>query len=167
MHEGCMALDYYKKQKGSLDKAAFEKLVKEKCTPMRQDGPFIEAGENDNLIVQRIEADPNALGIFGYSFLYENQDKLSGVKVEGVEPSFDTIADASYKLSRPLFVYIKNAHRKVVPGMDDFIAEYTSDASMGKDGYLHERGLVVLSDDMLKEMQERAKNAAKMAAPTS
>ena len=167
MHEGCKALDYFKKQKGALDKDAFEKLVKEKCTPMRQDGPFIEAGENDNLIVQRIEADPNALGIFGYSFLYENQDKLAGVKVEGVEPSFDTIADASYKLSRPLFLYVKNAHRKVIPGMDEFIAEYTSTASMGKDGYLHERGLVVLSDDMLKEMQERAKNAAKMSAPTS
>ena len=70
---------------------------------MRQDGPFIEAGENDNLIVQRIEADPNALGIFGYSFLYENQDKLQGVKVGGVERSFDTIADGTYGLSRPLF----------------------------------------------------------------
>ena len=126
---------------------------------MRQDGPFIEAGENDNLIVQRLEADPNAVGIFGYSFLYENQDKLQGVKIDGVEPGFDTIADGSYGLSRPLFFYIKNAHRNVIPGMDEFIAEYTSDASMGEDGYLHERGLVVLSEDKLKEMQDRAKDA--------
>jgi phosphate transport system substrate-binding protein len=167
MHEGCKALDYFKKKKGELDKDGFEKLVKEKCTPMRQDGPFIEAGENDNLIVQRIEADPNALGIFGYSFLYENQDKLQGVKIAGIEPTFDTIADHSYGLSRPLFLYIKNAHRKVIPGMDDFLAEYTSDEAMGKDGYLHERGLVVLGPDQLKEMQDRAKSAAKMSAPTS
>ncbi|HUU25397.1 MAG TPA: PstS family phosphate ABC transporter substrate-binding protein [Methyloceanibacter sp.] len=167
MHEGCKALDYFKKKKGELDKAAFEDLVKEKCTPMRQDGPFIEAGENDNLIVQRIEADPNALGIFGYSFLYENQDKLQGVKVGGAAPSFDTIADGSYGLSRPLFIYIKNPHRKVIPGMDDFIAEYVSDEAMGEDGYLHERGLVVLSGDRLKEMQDRANNSQKMSAPTS
>jgi phosphate transport system substrate-binding protein len=167
MHEGCKALEYYKKQKDSLSKDDFEKLLKEKCTPMRQDGPFIEAGENDNLIVQRIEADPNALGIFGYSFLYENQDKLQGVKIAGVEPSFETIADKSYGLSRPLFIYIKNAHRKVIPGMNEFLAEYTSDAAMGPDGYLHERGLVVLGPDQLKEMQERAKNAEKMSPPTS
>jgi len=167
MHEGCKSLDYFKKKKGELDKDGYEKLIKEKCTPMRQDGPFIEAGENDNLIVQRIEADPNALGIFGYSFLYENQDKLQGVKIAGVAPGFDTIADGSYGLSRPLFLYIKNAHRKVIAGMNEFLAEYTSNEAMGPDGYLHERGLVVLSPDLLKEMQARAKNGEKMAAPTS
>jgi phosphate transport system substrate-binding protein len=158
MHEGCEELEYFKKN---------EDQIKEKCTPMRQDGPFIEAGENDNLIVQRIEADPNAVGIFGYSFLYENKDKLQGVKIGGVEPSFDTIGDGSYGLSRPLFVYIKNPHRKVIGGMDEFIVEYVSDDSMGEDGYLHERGLVVLPEDKLKEMQDRAKNGKKMAAPTS
>ncbi len=158
MHEGCGELEYFKKNKDQ---------VKEKCTPMRQDGPFIEAGENDNLIVQRIEADPNALGIFGYSFLYENQDKLQGVKVGSTEPSFETIADGSYGLSRPLFIYIKNPHRKVIAGMDEFITEYTSDESMGEDGYLHERGLVVLPEDKLKEMQDRAKDGEKMGAPTS
>jgi phosphate transport system substrate-binding protein len=134
---------------------------------MRQDGPFIEAGENDNLIVQRIEADPNALGIFGYSFLYENEDKLQDVKIDGVDANFDTIADGSYGLSRPLFFYIKNAHRKVIPGMNEYIAEFMSNDAIGPDGYCHERGLVALSPDKLKEMQERAKNADKMAAPTS
>ena len=167
MHDGCKALDYFKKKKGEMEKADFEKLVSEKCTPMRQDGPFIEAGENDNLIVQRIDADPNAIGIFGYSFLYENADKLQGVKIEGVEPSFDTIADGSYPIARPMFIYVKNAHRQVIPGLNDFVIEYTSDESMGPDGYLHERGLVVLSPDLLKEMQERAKNGEKMAPPTS
>jgi phosphate transport system substrate-binding protein len=158
MHEGCEELEYFKKN---------EDQVKEKCTPMRQDGPFIEAGENDNLIVQRIEADPKSLGIFGYSFLYENQDKLQGVKVGGTEPGFDTIADGSYGLSRPLFVYIKNPHRKVIAGMDEFITEYVSDEAMGEDGYLHERGLVVLPEDKLKEMQDSATSGKKMAAPTS
>ena len=167
MHDGCQALDYYKKKKSELDKDAYKKLVEEKCTPMRQDGPFIEAGENDNLIVQRIEADPTAVGIFGYSFLYENQDQLQGVKIEGIEPNFDTIADGSYPIARPMFIYIKNAHRQVIPGLNDFVVEYTSDEAMGPDGYLHERGMVVLSDELLKEMQERAKNAEKMSPPTS
>lgn len=167
MHEGCEELEYFKKQKGELDKGAYKSLIKEKCTPMRQDGPFIEAGENDNLIVQRLEADPNAVGIFGYSFLFENQDKLSGVKIGGVVPGFDTIGDGSYGLSRPLFIYIKNPHRKVISGMNDFIAEYVSDESMGEDGYLNERGLVVLPEDQLKKMQDRAKDGEAMAAPTS
>jgi phosphate transport system substrate-binding protein len=167
MHDGCKLLDYYKQKKETMDKKEFEKLVAEKCTPMRQDGPFIEAGENDNLIVQRIEADPNAVGIFGYSFLYENQDKLQAVKVNGKEPTFENIADGTYDIARPMFFYIKNAHRKVIPGLDDFVVEYTSDEAMGPDGYLHERGLVVLSPDQLKEMQERAKNAEKMSPPTS
>ncbi len=167
MHDGCKALDYFKKQKESMEKADFDKLVNEKCTPMRQDGPFIEAGENDNLIVQRIDADPSAVGIFGYSFLYENQDKLQGVKINGVDPSFATIEDGSYPIARPMFIYIKNAHRQVIPGLNDFVAEYVSDEAMGSGGYLSERGLVVLSPEMLKKMQERVKDSTKMGAPTS
>jgi phosphate transport system substrate-binding protein len=167
MHDGCKLLDYFKAKKESMEKKEFDALVAEKCTPMRQDGPFIEAGENDNLIVQRLEADPNAVGIFGYSFLYENQDKLQAVKINGKEPTFDNIADGSYDIARPMFFYIKNAHRNVIPGLTDFVVEYTSDESMGPDGYLHERGLVVLTPELLKEMQERAKSATKMEAPTS
>src|SRR3546814_3713359 len=90
---------------------------------MRQDGPFIEAGENDNLIVQRLNADPAAYGIFGYSFLYENEDTLQAVKVDGVEPTFETIASGDYGISRPLFIYIKNAHRGVIPGLNEFRSE--------------------------------------------
>ena len=139
----------------------------EVCSRMRQDGPFIEAGENDNLIVQRIEADPNALGIFGYSFLYENSDKLKGVKVEGVAPTFETIADFSYPIARPLFIYVKNAHRGVIPGLNEFIAEYVSDAALGPDGYLAERGLTPLAPDLLKEMQARGADSKAMDAPQS
>ncbi len=150
MEEGCEELEYFKKDK----KAAKE------CGAMRQDGPFIEAGENDNLIVQRLESDPNAYGIFGYSFLFENQDKLQPVKVGGVEPSESTIADGSYGISRPLFFYIKNAHRGVIPGLKDFITEYVSEEAMGKGGYLTDRGLVPLADEKRKEVQDAALKGA-------
>ncbi|HSR72530.1 MAG TPA: PstS family phosphate ABC transporter substrate-binding protein [Kiloniellales bacterium] len=132
------------------------------CSRMRQDGPFIEAGENDNLIVQRLEADPAAYGIFGYSFLYENQDRLQPVEVDGVAPSFETIADGSYTISRPLYFYVKNAHRGVIPGLEDFIAEYVGDEAMGPDGYLSERGLVPLSDKRRAKIQEALLNAKQM-----
>ena len=132
---------------------------------MRSDGLFIEAGENDNLSVQRLESDSGAYGIFGYSFLYENQDKLVGSMVGGVEPTFDTIADGSYGISRPLYVYINNAHRGVIPGLDEFVEEYVSEASMAPGGYLHERGLVALSDENRKKMQENAMSGTDMDAP--
>ncbi len=117
----------------------------EVCDRMRQDGPFIEAGENDNLIVQRLNADHAALGIFGYSFLYENLDTLKAVAVGGVAPNGETIADGSYTVSRPLFFYVKNAHRGVIQGLDEFVTEYISDESFGEGGYLSERGLIPLS----------------------
>jgi phosphate transport system substrate-binding protein len=167
MHPGCEAMDYFKEQKKTLEKKAFKGLVKDKCSPMRQDGAFIEAGENDNLIVQRLEADSNALGIFGYSFLFENQDKLKGAKVKGVAPSFETIADASYGIARPLFVYLKNAHLGVIPGMKEFVAEYVSSDALGKGGYLSKRGLTILAKDKLKAVQEAAKSAKVMEAPQS
>ncbi len=161
MQSGCAATELGKKMKEG-DKAEYEKFLKEQCSPMRQDGPFIEAGENDNLIVQRLEADPNSYGIFGYSFLFENQDKLQGVTVEGVAPTAETIADGTYPVSRPLFFYVKNAHRSVIPGLDDFIKAYVSDEAIGPDGYLKERGLVPLPDDKRKETQENAVNGKPM-----
>ena len=107
---------------------------------MRTDGPFVEAGENDNLIVQRLQADANALGIFGYSFLFENRT-ADGVAVNGTKPNFETIADGSYDIARPLFFYIKNAHRGVIPGLEEFVAEFVSEDTAGQGGYLSERGL--------------------------
>jgi phosphate transport system substrate-binding protein len=155
MEEGC---------KGFAEIKALDK-DKEVCARMRQDGPFIEAGENDNLIVQRLNSDPTALGIFGYSFLYENQDSLSAVTIAGVEPTFGTIADGSYGISRPIFMYFKNVHRGVIKGLNEFIAEYMSDAALGADGYLHERGLVPLPDAKRAEVQKIVLNAKSMAAP--
>jgi phosphate transport system substrate-binding protein len=158
---------YWADTKSSASKEDFGKMIKSDCTAMRTDGPFIEAGENDNLIVQRLEADSTAIGIFGYSFLFENQDKLQALSIGGVEPSMDTIASGAYGISRPLFIYIKNPHRKVIKGMDDFIKEYVSDAAMGEGGYLSERGLVVLSEDKLKASQAAALEAKPMPAPGS
>ncbi len=158
MHDGCNKLAGMKDLK-KADKATWN----EKCSRMRQDGPFIEAGENDNLIVQRLEADQNAIGIFGYSFLYENADKLKGVKINSVAPDFATIADGSYPVSRPLYFYVKNAHRDVIPGMNDFITEYMSEEALGPDGYLAERGLTPLDDEARAKTQENVLGAAKLS----
>jgi len=159
MHDGCKGLP------GMADlKKADEKKWTEVCSRMRQDGPFVEAGENDNLIVQRLEADPNAIGIFGYSFLYENADKLKDVKINGVEVTFETIADGSYPVARPLFVYIKNAHRDVIPGMKEFLEEYVSDSALGPDGYLAERGLTPLDDARRSEVQKAVAEAKKLGS---
>jgi phosphate transport system substrate-binding protein len=165
MHAGCEATDYAKALKEAVDKDAYKKFVEEDCSRMRQDGPFIEAGENDNLIVQRLEADPNAVGIFGYSFLYENLDKLKDVKINGIEAKQDTIATFEYPISRPLYFYVKNAHRGVIPGLNEFLAEYASEAAMGPDGYLEERGLVVLAPEALAEVQAAVTAGTTMAAP--
>jgi phosphate transport system substrate-binding protein len=137
----------------------------EVCERMRQDGPFIEAGENDNLIVQRLNADTNAVGIFGYSFLYENADTLKAVAVDGVSPSFETIADGSYSVSRPLFIYLKNAHKGVIPGFEAFVTEYVSEASFGEGGYLSERGLIPLPAADRDTVRANVAGGVAMAAP--
>lgn len=165
MHAGCEATDFAKAQKEALDKDAYKKFVEEDCSRMRQDGLFVEAGENDNLIVQRLEADPNAVGIFGYSFLYENLDKLKDVKIDGVEANQETIASFEYPISRPLYFYVKNAHRGVIPGLNEFLATYASEDALGSGGYLEERGLVVLAEDKLTALQDALTNAVNMAAP--
>jgi phosphate transport system substrate-binding protein len=125
------------------DAKAFEKIWKS----VREDGAYVEAGENDNVIVQKLEANPSAFGIFGFSFLEENAAKLVGVELGGVSPTFETIASGDYKASRPLYIYFKKQHVGVIPGLAEFAAEYVSDAATGEDGYLGEKGLVPLPED--------------------
>lgn len=125
---------------------------------IREDGAYIEAGENDNLIVQKLEANPTALGIFGYSFLEENGDKVQGSVVEGIKPSFETIASGEYPVSRPLYFYVKGAHVGKIPGIQEYALEFTSNKAMGEDGYLPERGLIPLNEDELKAVQEDVKS---------
>jgi phosphate transport system substrate-binding protein len=109
---------------------------------LREDGAYIEAGENDNLIVQKLVADRTALGIFGFSYLDQNVDRLQGSLVDGVEPTFENIAAGKYPVSRPLFFYVKKAHVPVIPGLSQYLAAFTSEAAIGDDGYLAERGLI-------------------------
>ena len=124
---------------------------KKQCHAIREDGTYIEAGENDNLIVQKLIANKNALGIFGYSFLEENADRVKALKINGIAPSFETISSAKYTAARPLFVYIKKAHIGVIPGLKEFAEEYVSNKAIGEEGYLSDRGLVSLdSSDLAK-----------------
>ncbi|HOW74696.1 MAG TPA: PstS family phosphate ABC transporter substrate-binding protein [Candidatus Competibacteraceae bacterium] len=139
-----------------------EKKAKAVCQTIREDGVFIEAGENDNLIVQKLVANPNALGIFGFSFLEENLDKIQGETINGVTPNFENIADGKYPVSRPLFIYVKKAHVGVIPGIKEFIAEFTSEKAVGDDGYLSKKGLIPLPDAKRKQVAADAKNLKTM-----
>ena len=139
-----------------------EKKAKAVCQTVREDGVFIEAGENDNLIVQKLVANPNALGVFGFSFLEENLDKIQGETINGVTPNFENIADGKYPVSRPLFIYVKKAHVGVIPGILEFIAEFTSEKAVGDEGYLNKKGLIPLPDAQRKQVAADAKNLKTM-----
>jgi phosphate transport system substrate-binding protein len=117
---------------------------KKYCKSVREDGAYVEAGENDNLIVQKLQANPAALGIFGFSFLEENASTLKGATINGVVPEYDTIKQGDYAISRPLFVYFKNEHFELVPDLKKFMEEYQSGDAIGEDGYLIEKGLISL-----------------------
>ena len=158
MEEGCDKFPAIKALKDS-DK----KRHKAVCQSVREDGAYVEAGENDNLIVQKLEANPNAFGLFGFSFLDQNRDKVEGLPIEGVKPEFETIASGKYAVSRPLFFYVKKAHVGVIPGIKDYLAEFTSDKAMGNDGYLAERGLIPLPKDERAKVVNAVKNLQAMA----
>jgi len=134
-----------------------EKRFRSVAHTIREDGAYIDAGENDNLIVQKLESNPSAFGIFGFSFLDQNTDKVQGEFVDGVQPTFEAIADGKYPLSRPLFFYVKKAHVGVIPGIKEFVAEFTSEKAWGKEGYLSEKGLIPLPDAERKQVAENVK----------
>jgi phosphate transport system substrate-binding protein len=139
LEKGCEGFPWLKELKG-VDEKRFKRV----CTQVREDGAYVEAGENDNLIVQKLEANPKALGIFGYSFLEENLNKLHGSLIEGKEPTFENIASGDYPVSRSLYVYVKKAHVGVIPGIKEFVAEFTSEKAVGDEGYLADKGLIPL-----------------------
>jgi phosphate transport system substrate-binding protein len=148
LDKGCAEFAEVKALEGDAHKAA--------CQTIREDGAFIEAGENDNLIVQKLEANPKAFGVFGFSFLDQNIDKLQGSQVDGVAPTFETIADGSYPVSRPLFFYVKNAHAGVIPGIKEFVAEFVSDRASGEEGYLADKGLIPLPAGEREQVMQSA-----------
>ena len=147
---GCKTFDWIRAMK-KQDR----KRYKAHCHSVREDGHYIEAGENDNLIVQKLSANPSALGVFGFSFLDQNFDKVQGSIIDGVAPTFEAIADGRYPVSRPLYVYIKNAHLDAIPGIREFVAEFMSDRASGADGYLSEKGMIPMSGAERRELVER------------
>jgi phosphate transport system substrate-binding protein len=159
MEVGCQTYPWIKAMK-DLD----EKRYKRICQTIREDGAYVEAGENDNLIVQKLTANAGSLGIFGYSYLEENHDRIKGLTIDGVEPTSENIASGKYTVSRPLFIYVKKAHIGSIPGLKEFIDEYVSDKALSTEGYLSDRGLVPLDKSELAKVRANAK-ALKNFAP--
>lgn len=124
------------------DKKAFQRVAH----TLREDGAYVEAGENDNLIVQKLQANPDALGIFGFSFLDQNADVIQGSKVDGEAPTFENIADGKYPVSRPLFFYVKKAHVGTIPGIAEYLSEFTNEKAWGPEGYLADKGMIPMPD---------------------
>jgi phosphate transport system substrate-binding protein len=150
LEPGCLAADAAaEKLKAAADPAQFDMT----CRRIRDDGPYVDKGENDNLIVQGLAQNPNALGIFGYSYLEENQSRLHGVPIDGVAPTYDTIANGHYPGARPLYLYVKKRHLKAVPGLKDFLTLYTT--MWAPNGPLVKRGLIAAPDKMRERMAER------------
>jgi phosphate transport system substrate-binding protein len=152
MEKGCDSFAGIKALKKS-DK----KKHKAVCHGVREDGGYVEAGENDVLIIQKLVANPAAYGIFGFSFLDQARDKIQGSIVEGTEPTFENIASGKYKVSRSLFFYVKNAHVGVIPGMKEFVAEFTNEKTWGPDGYLVDKGLIPLPDADRSKVRQSAR----------
>ncbi len=142
MEGGCSTIPWIKELKSS-DKNRYKAI----CHTIREDGAYVEAGENDNLIVQKLQANPAAFGIFGFSFLDQNAEKVQGSLVDGNEPTFEAIADGEYPVSRPLYFYAKKAHVDVIPGLRGFLREFTSERAWGEDGYLSYRGLIPMPEE--------------------
>ncbi len=167
MEGGCKTVAWIKQikkdskaAKKAGDKAtakALKSKYKSICHNVREDGAYVEAGENDNLIVQKLDANPNALGVFGFSFLDENLDKVRGSLINGVKPEFDSISDGSYPISRPLYFYVKIAHANVIPGIKEFLGEFTSEKTWGEDGYLSDRGLIPMPTEERNQFASDAK----------
>lgn len=154
---GCKTYSWIKDME-KADKKKFESV----CRGVREDGVYIEAGENDNLIVQKLVSDPTALGVFGYSFLDENKEKVKGATVGGIAPKFDAIADGSYPVSRPLYFYVKKANLELVPGIKDFVMAFADKKAIGSDGYLVERGLIPMPKAEFKQFAKAAKELTEL-----
>ncbi len=159
MEEGAQSFPVLAELK-TRDKAAFKRVAH----TLREDGAYLDAGENDNLIVQKLRANPDALGIFGFSFLDQNRDRVQGSVVDGIEPTFEAIADGRYAISRSLYFYVKNAHRALVPGLASYVAEFISDRAAGDEGYLLDRGLIPL-EAARRGMQRVAIEVLSVAGP--
>ncbi len=157
---GCKTFDWIAAMKAE-DKSKYKSV----CHTVREDGAYIEAGENDNLIVQKLDSNADALGVFGFSFLDQNTDKLQGTIVDGVEPTIDNIASGDYPISRSMYFYVKNAHVGTIPGIEEYVAAFTSENAWGPDGYLADKGLISLPEKMRAEVAKSAQALEPMSSP--
>jgi phosphate transport system substrate-binding protein len=144
-------------------KKSNEAKFKSICTEVREDGAYVEAGENDNLIVRKLESAPGSYGLFGYSFLEENSDSLRGATINGVAPSYASVANFSYPGARPLFIYVKNAHANAIPGIKQYVAEFAKESTWGRGGYLARRGLIASPDGIRAKSAQAARSLAPVA----
>jgi phosphate transport system substrate-binding protein len=154
LESGCEEFDWIKAMK-KTDKDKYKAI----CYGIREDGAWIDAGENDVLIVRKLEVNPDAFGVFGFSFLDQNMDKIQGSVIDGEEPTFENIASGKYPLSRPLYFYVKKAHVGMIPGIKEYIKEFTSEKAWGEDGYLVDKGLIPMPE---KEREQFRKDAAEL-----
>lgn len=157
MEGGCKEFPWIAELKKS-DKSRYKAI----CHGIREDGRYVEAGENDNLIVRKLAENHQALGIFGFSFLDQNADTIRGLAIGGQKPTFDSIADGSYIVSRPLYFYVKKAHVGAIPGIEEYLAEFTSEKAWGDEGYLTEKGMIPLDRSRRKSVAETVKNLTPM-----
>jgi phosphate transport system substrate-binding protein len=162
MEKGARKIPALEALKGS-DEDAF----KTRAHTLRQDGAWVDAGENDNAIVQTLTKTPNAVGVFGYSFLENNLDTVKAASVDGVAPTFETISNGTYPVSRSLYVYVKKANIGVTPGLREYVQAFVSDAATGKQGYLRERGLIPLPDTDHAAQKEAVTALKTISAPAS
>jgi len=158
MEGGCKTFDWIKAMK-KTDRNQYKAI----CHTVREDGVYVEAGENDNLIVQKLHSNPKALGIFGFSFLDQNLDKIRGSAIGAVKPEFETISDGSYPISRPLYFYVKAAHASVIPGIREYLSEFISERASGNEGYLTDRGLIPMPVDERRKFADDVKNMTAMS----
>ena len=149
--------------------AAIEKADKDRfetiAHTVREDGAWIDSGENDNAILQTLTRTPGSLGVFGFSFLEENLDTVKAETIDGIAPTAQAIASGEYPLARSLYIYVKKAHIGVTPGLQEFLIEFTSEAAVGEGGYLQDRGLVPLPEAELVHQRQVATALTTMAAP--
>ncbi|MDA1088785.1 MAG: PstS family phosphate ABC transporter substrate-binding protein [Proteobacteria bacterium] len=157
MEGGCKTFGWIKALK-KKDTKAYKAL----CHTIREDGAFIEAGENDNLIVKKLDANPKAFGIFGYSFLDQNAERVQGSIINGNSPTFENISDGKYPVSRPLFFYVKKDHIGKIPGIKEYMAEFTSDKAWGVEGYLADKGLIPMSESERAKWNGKVKTLANL-----
>ena len=144
-----------------------EKTFRAQVSPMRTDGGWVDAGENDNAIIGTIRKTPNAIGVFGYSFLEQNANTIKVASIDGVKPSVQTITSGAYPISRSLFIYVKKSQIGVTPGLSEFVREFVSDAATGRGGYLQSRGLIPLPPKLHIQNKDKFKALPSMPAPKS